>query len=120
MRGRTPAGREYATHAAGAGGRLPEGVSMAAETFRTGPECRAEDVSESGQTAMVPGISASTETIPVERIFRGRCNPKHEATRIALFGLPCWIKNRKYTGRTRPVPLLHRNDMVAAFPKIGS
>ena len=33
MRGRTPAGREYATHAAGAGGRLPEGVSMAIETI---------------------------------------------------------------------------------------
>ena len=89
MRGRTPTGREYATHAAGAGGRLPEGVSMAAETFRSGPECRAEPVSEAGQFAMVPGISTGIERISVERIFRGRCNPKHEATRIALFGLSC-------------------------------
>lgn len=59
MRGRTPTGREYATHAAGAGWRLPGGISMA------------------------------VETIPVGRISRGRCNSKHEAARIALFGLTC-------------------------------
>ena len=59
MRGRTPAGREYATHATGGGERLPEGVSMA------------------------------VETIPVDRIFRGRCNSKHEEAWIALFGLTC-------------------------------
>ena len=33
MRERTPAGREYATLAAGAGGRLPGGISMAVETI---------------------------------------------------------------------------------------
>ena len=33
MRERTPAGREYATLAAGAGGSLPGGISMAVETI---------------------------------------------------------------------------------------